>query len=144
MARITIPALCAISLVLASARAADFTQEPACQTLQPASSGGPMPKSPDLLVLRYFSYGNYEAGLSRQSPAAGCILRYGAFPAGGTQPVSRNRTFTRADAILIGHTHLDHFADAPAIAKRTGAPVFIAPPGVGYLKAHGFPTSRST
>jgi L-ascorbate metabolism protein UlaG (beta-lactamase superfamily) len=49
---------------------------------------------------------------------------------------------TRSDAILVGHTHLDHFADAPAIAKRTGAPVFLAPPGLGYVKAHGLPENQ--
>jgi hypothetical protein len=43
-----------------SAQPAQFEEEPACQTLQPASAGGPLPKSADVLVLRYFSYGNYE------------------------------------------------------------------------------------
>jgi L-ascorbate metabolism protein UlaG (beta-lactamase superfamily) len=30
----------------------------------------------------------------------------------------------RADAILVGHTHFDHAMDVPAIARRTGCPVY--------------------
>jgi len=30
----------------------------------------------------------------------------------------------RADAILVGHTHFDHAMDVPAIAQRTGCPVY--------------------
>jgi hypothetical protein len=138
MARIIIPALIATGLLAASTQAADFAQEPACRTLQPASAGGPMPMSPDVLVLRYFSYGNYELAYR------GKVLLLDAFFDTARSPLAaptglKESEIMRADAILIGHTHLDHFADAPAIAKRTGAPVFIAPPGVGYLKAHGLP-----
>ena len=116
--------------------AAQFDQEPACQTLQPASVGGPLPKSPDVLVLRYFSYGNYEVAYR------GKVLLLDAFYDNSRSPLAapvglKESDIKRADAILIGHTHLDHFADAPAIAKRTGAPLFIAPPGLGYVKAHG-------
>src|SRR5277367_3821181 len=104
-----------------------FEQEPACQTLQPASVGGPLPKSPDVLVLRYFSYGNYEVAYR------GRVLLLDAFYDTARSPLAtpvglKESDVTRADAILVGHTHLDHFADAPAIAKRTGAPVFLAPP----------------
>lgn len=31
------------------------------------------------------------------------------------------RAFPRADFIVVGHTHHDHFADTPEIARRTGA-----------------------
>lgn len=124
-----------------NAQPAQFDQEPACQTLQPASTGGPLPKSSDVLVLRYFSYGNYEVAYR------GKVLLLDAFFDTARSPLAaptglKERDITRADAILVGHTHLDHFADAPSIAKRTGAPVFLAPPGIGYVKAHGLPESQ--
>jgi len=144
MPRIILRTLSAALLCAAcvpSAQPAQFDQEPACQTLQPASTGGPLPKSSDVLVLRYFSYGNYEVAYR------GKVLLLDAFFDTARSPLSaptglKERDITRADAILIGHTHLDHFADAPAIAKRTGAPVFLAPPGLGYVKAHGLPESQ--
>jgi len=129
------------ALGAANARSAQFDQEAACQTLQPASAGGPLPKNPDIMVLRYFSYGNYEVAYR------GRVLLLDAFYDTSRSPLAapvglKESDVTRADAILVGHTHLDHFADAPAIAKRTGAPVFLAPPGVGYVKSHGLPESQ--
>ncbi len=129
-------------LVCASnAQPVRFEQEPACQTLQPASAGGPLPKSPDVLVLRYFSYGNYEVAYR------GKVLLLDAFYDTSRSPLAapvglKESDITRADAIIVGHTHLDHFADAPAIAKRTGAPVFLAPPGLGYVRSHGLPENQ--
>jgi hypothetical protein len=122
-------------------QAAQFEQEPACQTLQPASAGGPLPQSPDVLVLRYFSYGNYELAYR------GKVLLLDAFYDTSRSPLAapvglKESDITRADAILVGHTHLDHFADAPAIAKRTGAALFLAPPGLGYVRAHGLPENQ--
>jgi hypothetical protein len=35
-------------------------QEPACQTLMPAAAGGPLPRNPDVLVLRFLGVSNYE------------------------------------------------------------------------------------
>jgi hypothetical protein len=136
-----ISTFCTALLCVASAFAAQFDQEPACQTLQPASAGGPLPKSPDVLVLRYFSYGNYELAYR------GKVLLLDAFYDTSRSPLAapvglKESDITRADAILVGHTHLDHFADAPAIAKRTGAPLFLAPPGLGYVRAHGLPENQ--
>jgi len=131
--------ICALSA--SNAQPGQFDQESACQTLQPASAGGPLPKNPNILVLRYFSYGNYEVAYR------GKVLLLDAFYDSARSPLAaptglKAADITRADAILVGHTHLDHFADAPAIAKRTSAPVFLAPPGVGYVKSHGLPESQ--
>ena len=124
-----------------SGQSAQFEQEPACQTLQPASAGGPLPKSPDVLVLRYFSYGNYEVAYR------GKVLLLDAFYDNSRSPLAepvglKESDIRRADAILVGHTHLDHFADAPAIAKRTGALVYLAPPGLKYLRSRGLPENQ--
>lgn len=120
----------------------DFEHEPACHTLQPASVGGPLPKSPDVLVLRYFSYGNYEVAYR------GKVLLFDAFYDNARSPLAqptglKESDITRADAIFVGHTHLDHFADAPAIAKRTGAPVFLGPPGLEYVQSQNLPASQT-
>jgi len=37
-----------------------LSQEPACQTLKPASTGGPLPKDPDVAVIRSLGRANYE------------------------------------------------------------------------------------
>src|ERR1700693_285088 len=115
------------------AQGVNLEQEPACQTLQPASTGGPLPKNPDVLVLRYFSYGNYEVAYR------GKVLLFDAFYDNSRSPLAapvgiKESDITRAGGILVGHTHLDHFVDAPAIAKRTGATVFLAPPGLRYVR----------
>jgi len=131
-----------LSLVCASsAQPLQFEQELACHTLQPASAGGPLPKSPDVLVVRYFSYGNFEVAYR------GKVLLLDAFYDNSRSPLAapvglKESDITRADAIIVGHTHLDHFADAPAIAKRTAALVFLAPPGLRYVKAHGLPENQ--
>jgi len=44
------------------------------------------------------------------------------FPVDADSPTLA-RAFPRADFIAVGHTHHDHFADVPDIAKRTGAKI---------------------
>lgn len=43
----------------------------------------------------------------------------------------------RADAILLGHTHFDHAVDAPAIARRDGAPVYGGASAAHLMGLHG-------
>jgi L-ascorbate metabolism protein UlaG (beta-lactamase superfamily) len=118
------------------AQSAKLSQEPACQTLQPASVGGPLPKDPNVLVLRYLGRANYEVDYR------GKVLLLDAYYDNSRPPFGapfgiKEADVTKADAIFVGHTHGDHFVDAPAIAKRTGAPVFLAPPGLKYLRSQG-------
>ncbi len=119
----------------------NLEQEPACQTLKPASAGGPLPTDPNVLVLRYFSYGNYEVAYR------GKVLLLDAYYDTSRSPFAvpvglKESDVTRADAIFVGHTHLDHYQDAPAIAKRTGATVFLGPPGLDYLRSQGLPENQ--
>ena len=128
--------LLVLALPLLHGQSVKLDQDPACQTLKPASTGGPLPQNPDILVLRYFSYGNFEVAYR------GRVLLLDSFYDTSRSPLAaptglKESDITRANAIVIGHTHLDHFADAPAVAKRTGAPVFVAPPGIRYLKENG-------
>jgi L-ascorbate metabolism protein UlaG (beta-lactamase superfamily) len=123
------------------AQSIKFEDEAACHTLQPASAGGPLPKNPNVLVLRYFSYGNYEVAYR------GKVFLLDAFYDNSRSPLAaptglKESDVTKADAIFVGHTHLDHYQDAAPIAKRTGAPVYLAPPGVDYVKSQGLPDGQ--
>ena len=116
-------------------------QEPACQTLKPASTGGPLPKDPNIAVIRYLGRANYEIAYR------GKVLLLDAYyddlrlPFGERFGVKES-DIMRADAIFVGHTHFDHFGDAPPIAKRTGAPVFLGPIGARYIRSQGVPEGQ--
>jgi L-ascorbate metabolism protein UlaG (beta-lactamase superfamily) len=91
--------------------------------------------------VRYLGRANYEVAYR------GKVLLLDAYYDNSRVPYGerfgiKESDVTRADAILVGHTHGDHFIDAPAIAKRTGAPIYLAPPGVNYLKAQGTPENQ--
>ena len=116
-----------------------LAQEPACQAVQPAAAGAPMPQSQDLAVLRFLGTANYELSYRGQ------VLLFDAFysrvpPARplGVLPSD----FTRADAIFIGHGHWDHIADAPEVAAQTGATVYGGPPTTEWLATMGVPESQ--
>jgi len=49
---------------------------------------------------------------------------------------------TKVDAILIGHSHYDHVADAPAIARLTGATLIGSPSTCAWGRAFGLPESQ--
>lgn len=48
----------------------------------------------------------------------------------------------RVDAILCGHSHYDHVADAPAIAKLTGAVLVGSPSTCAWGRAFGLPDEQ--
>jgi len=112
----------------------DFFQEPACQTLTPTSMGGPPPKSPNLMVLRWLGAANHEvayrdnvmlldAYYERASP--GRSLGFG------------RDDIKKATAVYVGHAHGDHMADAPYVAQRTGAPLIGAPVTIEQARKMG-------
>lgn len=49
----------------------------------------------------------------------------------------------RADLILVGHSHVDHLLDAPAVALRTGARLVGSDTTVKVAAAHGVPSERT-
>jgi len=48
----------------------------------------------------------------------------------------------KADYILVSHGHQDHIADAPAIAKRTGAKVISSYEIIGWLNKQGIENTQ--
>lgn len=49
---------------------------------------------------------------------------------------------SKVDAILCGHSHYDHIADAPAIARLTGAKLVGSPTTCAWGRAFGLPESQ--
>jgi hypothetical protein len=91
----------------------------ACQSLVPASQGGPMPTG-DVAILRWLGTSNYELAYH------GKIVIMDAFyerPARTTSLGFTVDQVRKADAILIGHAHFDHISDVARVAAQTGAPV---------------------
>ena len=116
-------------------------REPGCGTLQPAAAGGAVPKNPNVLLLRYLGRANYEVAYR------GKVLLLDAYydnsrPPYGEKFGIKESDVQRADAIIVGHTHFDHFGDAAPIAKRTGAPIFAGPIAARYVASQGVPSKQ--
>lgn len=99
-------------------------RDAACYARTLASAGGAMPRDPHTLAVRWTGYSNFELVYN------GHILLLDAYyDRGGIYPPLgvTAADIKRADAILIGHGHFDHMADAASIGARTGALVVGAP-----------------
>ena len=91
------------------------------------------------MVLRYLGAANHEVAY-RDS-----VILLDAYYT--RTALARPLGFTREDvkkatAILIGHAHGDHFADAPFVAQRTGASVIGGPPTAEAAKRQGVPDKQ--
>ncbi|MBI4885864.1 MAG: hypothetical protein HY824_02115 [Acidobacteria bacterium] len=129
LAALTVAVLVArLALVSASAAPAQgareaLGQDPACQALTPASIGGPLPRDPETVVVRWLGHTNYELVYR------GSIFLLDAY----YDRVPRNHAIgivpadvRKATAVFIGHPHFDHMSDAAAVAQQTGAVVIGA------------------
>lgn len=56
--------------------------------------------------------------------------------------VSINKIITKADYILVTHSHLDHLGDVPYIAKKTGAKVIATETSCNILRSYGIPDEQ--
>ncbi|HEY6927336.1 MAG TPA: MBL fold metallo-hydrolase [Steroidobacteraceae bacterium] len=109
----------ATSLLARPAQSKPPATQAACQSLIPASQGGPMP-SGDVAILRWLGTSNYELAYH------GKIILMDAFynrPARTASLGFAVDQVRKADVILIGHAHFDHISDVAAVASQTGAPV---------------------
>jgi hypothetical protein len=104
--------------------AARDPRDPACEARTLVSTGGAMPRNPHTLAVRWIGYSNFELAYN------GHILLLDAYyDRGSVYPsLGFNAADVKwADAILIGHGHFDHMADAAFVGARTGATVVGAP-----------------
>jgi L-ascorbate metabolism protein UlaG (beta-lactamase superfamily) len=137
-----------VTVTFALAASADHAQdmqqlvtEPACTTLAPVSAGGRPPANQHIVVLRWFGYSSYE--VAYRGKVILLDAYYDGSRPGGSLPVGITASdIRRADAILVGHAHVDHIQDAPAVSQRTGAPIFVAPSGRPYLESAKVPADR--
>jgi L-ascorbate metabolism protein UlaG (beta-lactamase superfamily) len=120
---------------LASAQTAD----PGCSARELVATGGPFPREPATLAIRWTGFTNFELAYDGQ-----VILLDTYFDRGSTFPPLgfSAADVKRADLILIGHAHVDHMSDAAAVAARTGAPIVAAPVTTEKLLTQGVPQSQ--
>ncbi len=120
---------------LAAAQASD----PGCSAPVLVSTGGPFPRSPSTLAIRWAGFTNYELAYNGQ-----VILLDAYFDRGSTFPPLgfRAADIKRADAILLGHGHVDHMSDAASVGTRTGALVVGAPVTTEKLLTQPIPRAQ--
>ncbi len=84
-----------------------------------------------VLVDPYFSRPSFAAGakIATDKAALDAAFASGRLPA-------------RADAIVVGHSHVDHVLDAPAVAARTGASVIGSSSTANYARGTGLPATQ--
>ena len=84
------------------------------------ATGGPAPRSPTTLAIRWTGFSNFELAYK-----GNVLLLDAYFDRGAVYPPLgfSAEDVRRADAILIGHGHVDHMADAASVAASTGATV---------------------
>jgi L-ascorbate metabolism protein UlaG (beta-lactamase superfamily) len=110
-------------------------QEPACQTLMPAAAGGPLPRNPDVVVLRFLGVSNYELAYRDNV----ILLDAGIDTLSWWAPsnITPEEMTRRVNAILIGHAHGEHLWDAPFMAEKTGALVVGDPISMRWIRGTG-------
>lgn len=59
-----------------------------------------------------------------------------------TAALSARRLPARADVIVVGHSHVDHVLDAPAVARKTSASVMGTVSTTNYARATGLPATQ--
>jgi hypothetical protein len=96
-----------------------MADQAACQSLTPASVGGPMPEG-DTVVIRWLGTSNFEVAYRDK-----VILMdtYYNRPARTRSIGIAVKDVKRADVILIGHAHGDHISDVAPVADQTKASV---------------------
>jgi L-ascorbate metabolism protein UlaG (beta-lactamase superfamily) len=122
-----------VSSLTAQSTKAAMQQDPACQSLTPVSAGGPAPKDPETVVVRWLGWTNYEVAYRTD------VFLLDAYYDRGPRmhPIGvAPADFKKANAIFIGHAHFDHMSDAATVAKQTGAPV-IGASFAGEVLANG-------
>ena len=137
--RVAIAALLALFVFVSPARSQSaypgLDKEPACQSLMPAAAGGPLPRNPDVIVLRFLGVSNYELAF-RDSVL---LLDAGIDKLSWWAPnnITPEEMTKHVNAIFLGHAHGEHLWDAPFIAEKTGALVVGDPIAMRWVRGTG-------
>jgi L-ascorbate metabolism protein UlaG (beta-lactamase superfamily) len=128
---------CVVAAPLVSAQvwSSRLAQDPACQSLTPSAAGGPLPKDPNVMVLRYLGVSNYE--LAYRNVVVLLDAGIDKLPYWIPTGVSAADMTKHVNAILVGHAHGEHIWDAPMIAQKTGALVVTEPIGMNWIRSTG-------
>jgi len=106
-------------------------QDRGCEVPSLVSTGGPAPRNPHTLAIRWTGYSNFELAYGGQIMLLDAYFDRGSMFA----PLGfKADDVKKADVILIGHGHHDHMSDAASVAIRTGAVVVGAPLTVAKLQ----------
>jgi L-ascorbate metabolism protein UlaG (beta-lactamase superfamily) len=114
-------------------------RDPACQALTQVAAGGPAPRDPHTLAVRWIGYSNFELAY------AGHVVLLDAYYDRGTTlpPLGvAAADIEKVDLILLGHGHFDHMSDAASIGARTGATVVGAPVTTEKLMTQPIPAAQ--
>jgi L-ascorbate metabolism protein UlaG (beta-lactamase superfamily) len=135
VAAVVLAALLLSSTAFAQGSYPALDQEPACQSLMPAAAGGPLPRNPDVLVLRFLGVSNYELAYRDNV----ILLDAGIDKLSWWAPnnITPEEMTKHVNAILIGHAHGEHLWDAPFIAEKTGALVVGDPISMRWIRGTG-------
>jgi L-ascorbate metabolism protein UlaG (beta-lactamase superfamily) len=111
-----------------------FAADPGCEVPKLVSTGGPVPRNPQTLAIRWTGYSNFELVYKNQ-----ILLLDANFDRGSVYPPLgfKAADVKKADVILIGHGHWDHMSDAATVSARTGAVVIGAPLTSDKLRSQG-------
>jgi L-ascorbate metabolism protein UlaG (beta-lactamase superfamily) len=121
-------------------RVSVLASEPLCQTLELSSISGAAPKDRNTIVLRWLATSNFE--LAYRGNVFLFDTYYDRVPP--SRPLGFDFTKIRkATAIFIGHAHDDHIADAVAVAKQTGAPVYGGPQSYNFVRENGLSDAQA-
>ena len=120
-----------------------MAQDPACTTLTPVAAGGPAPKDPNVLVFRWLGHTNYEMAFQDNVILMDAYYDTARAPNLNQIGLTAPRDFKKATAIVVGHAHGDHIADAAAVARVTGASVIGARFGSDVVRGLGLPDAQN-
>jgi Beta-lactamase superfamily domain len=111
----------------------------ACSTAKLVSTGGPTPRNPHTLVVRWTGFSNFELAYRDKIILLDAFIDRGSnYPPLGFAAAD----VKLADVIVIGHAHFDHMSDAASIALRTGALVVGAPVTTEKLASQSVPPAQ--
>jgi L-ascorbate metabolism protein UlaG (beta-lactamase superfamily) len=136
--RFAVAALIALlfsSIVVAQSKYPALEQEPACQTLTPAASGGPLPQNPDVVVFRFLGVSNYEMAYRDQVVLLDAAIDELAWwQPNGLKPADMTK---HLNAVFVGHAHGEHVWDAPYLGEHTKALIVTDPISYRWVRGTG-------